>query len=81
MAEAPGKKDALRLSIEQALSTVSKVNTQFNSRYNLGPSKTEITAKDVRLAYQNMDPMTKLNKIDQMGLKEWDAHMERLYNG
>jgi hypothetical protein len=74
-----GKGDPLRDGVEKALTDISKISAQFNQRYNLGPSKTEVTAKDVRLAYQNMDPMAKLKKMDQMGVDQWNAHLDRLY--
>lgn len=81
MAENQGKEDGLRRGIKQTLTTIGKVTTQFNNRYHLGPSQTEVTSKQVRLAYQNMDAITKLKEMDQMGPEQWDAHMDRLYNG
>jgi hypothetical protein len=76
-----GKGDPLRNGVEKALSDISRIAAQFNQRYNLGPSKTEVTAKDVRLAYQNMDPMAKLKKMDQMGVDQWDRQLDKLYGG
>jgi hypothetical protein len=79
MAETPGKKDPSRLAIEQTLKSLGKIREQFNQRFNIGPSKSEITPKQVRLAYQNMDVMTKLETMDRMGIEQWDAHLDRIY--
>ena len=80
MANKP-KKDISRLSTEQTLSTISKIAAQFNSRFFTGPSRTEMTPQDLRRYYQDMPANEKIQKINQMGSEQWDAHMDRIYNG
>jgi hypothetical protein len=74
-----GKKDVSRLATEQTLSTITKISEQFNLRFHTGPSRTKMTAQDLRRHYQDMDVNQKIKQINQMGPEQWDAHMDRIY--
>ena len=79
MANKP-KKDISRLSTEQTLATITKITQQFNERFHTGPSRTEMTSQDLRRYYQDIPATQKIQQINQMGIDEWDAHMDRIYN-
>jgi uncharacterized protein (DUF1501 family) len=79
MANKP-KKDISRLSTEQTLATISKIAQQFNARFHTGPSRTEMTTQDLRRYYQDMPANDKIQQINQMGIEQWDTHMDRIYN-
>ena len=78
MANKP-KKDISRLSTEQTLTTISKIAQQFNSRFHTGPSRTEMTPQDLRRYYQDMPANDKIQQINQMGIEQWDSHLDRIY--
>ena len=80
MADRP-KKDVSRLATEQTLASISKIAKQLNARLYTGPSKTEMTPRDLRRYYQDMPANDKIQQINQMGPDAWDAHMDRIYNG
>lgn len=64
---------------QRSLKVISRLREQMRDKVPYGPLRSYMTAKETRMALQDMDPVAKQQLMQRVGPEEWSRMMEDLY--